>query len=116
MLVHLANRSCNCCGKWIDNSIIDLPITEIKLTHFPVECACGYFYEAVHYSVSFTKWRLAKDFLETRIVTLEESISKEQELEVILEFEVQLEKAQKKLSSLSIPVPDVMWEEKDSVH
>lgn len=60
MLVHQSNRHCNCCGNLIPDSIEDLPIEEVKLSAFPVACECGYFYEAYHYPVSFTKWRANK--------------------------------------------------------
>lgn len=125
MLVHQSNRSCNCCGKSVDNTIIDIPFEEIKLSPFAVECDCGYFYEATHYSVSFTKWRVAKGILEWEINWLIGELKNTQEVKDELglvcyrersttEKENKLAKYQADLDLILDPIPDYLWIETEN--
>ena len=74
MLVHQSNRSCACCGTSVEASIVDIPIQEIKLAPFAVECECGYFYEAYHYAVSFCSWRVRTSILKNYIKDCESDL------------------------------------------
>ena len=122
MLVHQSNRSCNCCGKSVDNNIIDIPFEEIKLSPFAVECDCGYFYEAIHYNVSFTKWRVAKGTLEYQLDNARSDYNREQEyadtLIVLHDFiKIELKRKKELVTKLqaqwdeiiSSPIPDHLW-------
>lgn len=124
MLVHQSNRHCNCCSNLIPDSIENLPIEEIKLSAFPVACECGYFYEAYHYPVSFTKWRVHKSRIEYDInyCNSELNLLKEMDKEIGLS-QHQLGKRSILVESLGIhktkldlllsitPIPDHRWDE-----
>jgi hypothetical protein len=127
MLVHQSNRSCNCCGKSVDNNIIDISFEEIKLSPFAVECDCGYFYEAIHYSVSFNKWRVAKRTLEYKLDDARSDCNREKEFLNSINNDsdyhlIELERLKKKIIELYAkwdeisltPVPDHLWIDKDA--
>ena len=124
MLVHQSNRSCNCCGTSVEASIIDIPLQEVKLAPFAVECDCGYFYEAYHYAVSFRSWRVRTSILKNYIKDCESDLDiinkiKEElgqvdyRQERIAELEERLKKYTSELESLCTPIPDHMWVEKE---
>ena len=124
MLVHQSNRSCACCGTSVEASIVDIPIQEIKLAPFAVECECGYFYEAYHYAVSFYSWRVHISILKNYIKDCESDldiINKIKEEQALLEYrqglvtelEERLKKYVSELESLCVPIPDHLWVEKE---
>lgn len=114
MLVKLFNKHCSRCGVVVPQELIDIPLAEIKLSPFPVECPCGYFYEALHDKVFFTHWLASVKRIEFNIKDyqgdikkLEKSILEEAEeygidvLNKILgETKVKLDKAQAELTEL----------------
>ena len=122
MLVHQSNRSCNCCGNMVDPSIIDIPIQEIKLAPFAVECKCGYFFEAYHYTVSFRKWRVAKGNIGYRLDSAQSDYNREKEFLNSINNDsdyhiIELERLKKKIIELHAkwdeisltPIPDHLW-------
>ena len=124
MLVHQSNRSCACCGTSVEASIVDIPIQEIKLAPFAVECECGYFYETYHYAVSFYSWRVRTSILKNYIKDCESDldiINKIKEEQALLEYrqglvtelEERLKKYVSELESLCVPIPDHLWVEKE---
>ena len=124
MLVHQSNRSCACCGTSVEASIVDIPIQEIKLAPFAVECECGYFYEAYHHAVSYRKWRVRTSILKNYIKDCESDldiINKIKEEQALLEYrqglvtelEERLKKYVSELESLCVPIPDHLWVEKE---
>ena len=124
MLVHQSNRSCACCGTSVEASIVDIPLQEIKLAPFAVECECGYFYEAYHYAVSFYSWRVHISILKNYIKDCESDldiINKIKEEQALLEYrqglvtelEERLKKCVSELESLCVPIPDHLWVEKE---
>ena len=124
MLVHQSNRSCACCGTSVEASIVDIPVQEIKLAPFAVECECGYFYEAYHYAVSFCSWRVRTSILKNYIKDCESDLDiinkiKEElgqvdyRQERIAELEERLKKYVSELESLCVPIPDHLWVEKE---
>ena len=124
MLVHQSNRSCACCGTSVEASIVDIPVQEIKLAPFAVECECGYFYETYHYAVSFRSWRVRTSILKNYIKDCESDLDiinkiKEELGQVdyrqgrIAELEERLKKYVSDLESLCVPIPDHLWVEKE---
>ena len=124
MLVHQSNRSCACCGTSVEASIVDIPIQEIKLAPFAVECECGYFYEAYHYAVSYRKWRVRTSILKNYIKDCESDLDiinkiKEETGQVdyrqvrLAELGERLKKYTSELESLSTPIPNHLWVEKE---
>ena len=124
MLVHQSNRSCACCGTSVEASIIDIPLQEVKLAPFAVECDCGYFYETYHYAVSFRSWRVRTSILKNYIKDCESNLDiinkiKEElgqvdyRQERIAELEERLKKYTSELESLCVPIPDHLWVEKE---
>lgn len=127
MLVHQSNRSCNCCGNMVDPSIIDIPIQEIKLAPFAVECKCGYFFEAYHYTVSFRKWRVAKGELGFRLDNAQSDYQREKEFikthSPISDYmHIDLKRKEDLILKLHAewdeislnPIPDHLWIDKDA--
>ena len=124
MLVHQSNRSCACCGTSVEASIVDIPLQEIKLAPFTVECEYSYFYEAYHYAVSFRSWRVRTSILKNYIKDCESDLDiinkiKEELGQVdyrqgrIAELEERLKKYVSELESLYVPIPDHLWVEKE---
>ncbi len=114
MLVHQSNRSCACCGTSVEASIVDIPIQEIKLAPFAVECECGYFYEAYHYAVSFRSWRVRTSILKNYIKDCESDLDQvDYRQGRIAELEERLKKYVSELESLYVPIPDHLWVEKE---
>lgn len=120
MLVYQTNRSCNCCGNMVETSIVDLPLEEVKLAPFAVACACGYFYEALHYSVSFSKWNVFRSKLLSDKKYLKDGIKLEEDFlkelptsdyskKKIIEYKERLEIVLSKLKHNSTPIPDHLW-------
>lgn len=120
MLVHLHTWYCTCCGTKVDNTIVDLPIEDIKLSTFPVACSCGYFYKAEHYPVSFDKWRIETSMLKERIKDVKFDLELTQNVKEDLglidyrkrntnELETLLEDYEQRLESLSVPIPDHLF-------
>ena len=119
MFVHLSVRSCNCCYKSIEASIVDLPIEEIKLTAFPIPCDCGYFMIGEHYPVSFNKWKLHNDCIQSQINFIQNDIATEKRIDVemphthahslIINLEKRLEMLTKRL--IKDPIPDHLWKD-----
>lgn len=120
MFVHLSIRSCNCCFKSVENSIVDLPIEEINLTKFPIPCDCGYFMVGEHYPVSYSKWNVHNEYIEMQINFVENDIIIEQRIDIelphtkaehlIKNLELRLENLNKRL--IKDPIPDHLWEER----
>ena len=127
MLVHQSNRSCACCGTSVEASIVDIPVQEIKLAPFAVECECGYFYEAYHYAVSFHKWQTAKGNIGYRLDSAQSDYNREKEFLNSINNDsdyplIELERLKKKIIELHAkwdeisltPIPDHLWVEKEN--
>lgn len=124
MLVHLSNRHCNCCGIMVETSIIDIPVQEVKLAPFAVACKCGYFYEAIHYTVSFRKWQIAKSEIGFRLDNAQSDYNREKEFintysPVKDYMEIELKRKEELVLKLHAqwdeisltPIPDHRWDE-----
>lgn len=119
MFVHLSVRSCNCCYKSIEASIVDLPIEEIKLTKFPIPCDCGYFMVGEHYPVSYDKWKIHNNCIQSQINFVENDIATEQRINVELpdtHAHSLIRNLEKRLESLisriiKDPIPNHLWKD-----
>lgn len=120
MLVHLSTKRCECCGYSQENTILDIPFTAIKLAPFAIRCDCGYFYEGVHYNVSYGKWKVfmaiqknKKEDILDRIKTeekfLEEMPSSTYCLRRIRILKEELKVVESHLLHNAKPIPDHLW-------